>query len=239
MRVVALAALAFAASAAEIGSFASWSDTYKNSSATLEASELNQQIIGASEPESNTNEEQNLWRWYRNVGAVDQGQAKQVMDEAISGRSTSAALVVADFKTKYDAECLARQLVTTLSFDHMDKAILTMYDVLGETEPVTPGSVPLWKMYRSFNADVQAEVKQDILRAPFVKFYTDNLRVDSTTIATFKAATTFVAGTQDENTAPIGAVKGKHTNAVWKNFNKDDRADLNALLVPLLKASQA
>lgn len=238
MRVVALAALAFAASAAEIGTFASWSDTYKTSSATLEASELNQQIIGASEPESNTNAEQNLWRWYRNVGAVDQGQAKQVMDEAISGRSTSAAMVVADFKTKYDAECLARQLVP-LAFDKMDKAILTMYDVLGETEPVTPGSVPLWKMYRSFNADVQAEVKQDILRAPFVKFYRDKLNDDSKAIATFKAATAFVAGTQDEKNAPAGAPTGKNTNAVWKTFNKDDRADLNALLVPLLKASQA
>lgn len=237
MRVVALAALAFAASAAEIGTFASWSDTYKTSSATLEASELNQQIIGASEPESNTHSERNLWRWYRNVGAVGQGQAKQVMDEAISGRSTSAALVVADFKTKYDAECLARQTVTP-AFDKMDKAILTMYDVLGETKPVTPGSVPLWKMYRSFNADVQAEVKQDILRAPFVKFYTDQLRDDSANIATFKAATAFVAGTQALS-APTGAVHGVHTNAVWKNFNKDDRADLNALLVPLLKASQA
>lgn len=236
MRVVALAALAFAASAVEIGSFESWSEIYKTSSATLEASALNQQIIGASEPESNAHNEQNLWRWYRNVGAVAQGQAKQVMDAASSGRSTSAAIVVADFKTKYDAECRARQ-DATVTFDHMDKAILTMYDVLGETKPVRPGSVPLWNMYRSFNTDVQAEVKKNILRAPFVKFYTTKLNADSAGIATFKDAAKFVVGTQ--GTAPTTPASGKNTNEVWKNFKSDDRADLNALLIPVLKANQA
>jgi len=236
MRVVALAALAFAASAVEIGSFASWSETYKTSSATVGASELNQQIIGASQPESDAHNEQNLWRWYRNVGAAAQGQAKQVMDKASSGTSTSDAIAVADFKTNYEKEYIARQGVP-VTFDKMDKAILTMYDVLGETKPVRPSSVPLWNTYRSFNTEVQAEVKKNILRAPFVKFYTTKLNSDSAAITTFAAAAKFVVGTQ--GTTPTDALSGKNTNLVWKNFNSDDQADLNALLIPLLKANQA
>lgn len=237
VRAVLWVALASAVSATEIGSYASWYEKYTASAAVLGANEVNQQIVGGSEPTELTNDVPEMWRWYRNVGTAVQAKAKTVMDEATLTRgTTSAAIAVSDFKTKYDAELKVRQ-TATVTAAAMDKAILTMYDVLGEAEPTHAASIPLWKTYRSFSADVRDDVKKSIVRAPFLKFFTDALATATAAnkINTFAKATAFVADTQGGGTGT-----GKDTFKVWTNFKQPaDKAELNALLVPVLKAAQA
>ena len=86
----------------------------------------NEGIMGASEPKLHLE----MWSWYRNVDASTQSEAKAFMDAKVGADTSSSAVTVTDFATKY-----TKALTNPVAEGNVGTNAVITHEVMAATRP--------------------------------------------------------------------------------------------------------
>lgn len=175
-----------------------------------------------------------LWRWYRGVDSSSQAAAGKIMEEKAGTFGVDNELSQnLDFKSEYEAveiaagKTIAETASGTVANDLAFPRWITA-DTMG-TAPVsslavTPLMKTLWSSYHGFSPARQAQLKKEVLFAPFVKLFKTAWTGASSNVDDFAKATDLLSKTM--KTPGQTPATGSTTNPIWVAFAKDERQQL-------------
>lgn len=237
------ALLAHAVSATDVFSLGDFKTRFAGLGAPLTGSAADldltsTQIKGSTAPTEST-DVADLWRWYRGVDSSTRAAAEKIMEEKAGTFAVDNELSQnLDFKSKYEAlkiaaddHTIAGTAVATLAkdlafprwvtADTMGTAKVNEFDVTAEMKTV-------WRTYHSFSPALQAQLKKEVLFAPFVKLFKTDWKAANAVADhipnDFAKATTLLSKTMKDPGTHL--YDGKDTNKIWEAFAKEERQQL-------------
>jgi len=216
MRFAGFALLAFLPSALEAAAILSLGQfkTEYHAAVTDGFGVANEGIMGASEPPSHLA----LWAWYRNVDASTQAEAKAFMDAKVGAHTSSSAVTITDFATKYTTA-----LGGAITKTNVGDKVIIMRQVMAATRPAAGAARTAWDAYQLLNAADKAAVKDAVMYKPFIDVFTTTWDTQWAAAATWKARTKLAAGTM--GAAHTSAVTGQDTFEFWKAMAEADERE--------------